>query len=84
MVRRSSSQLQLGRYASPGMRGIVIAGAAAALTGCEDPEPAVGEVAAYSSTAQCIVDDLVPNERCTEAEAQARAEHEESAPRYAS
>lgn len=41
MSKRSSARMRIGRYAKPTLQGVLIAGMAASLAGCEEPEPAV-------------------------------------------
>jgi uncharacterized protein YgiB involved in biofilm formation len=83
MQRRSSPRLLLGAYAAPALRGALLAGAAAALPGCADADPPVGDAGAYRSAQACIADGWLTAAQCQEAEAAARAEHEGLAPRYA-
>jgi uncharacterized protein YgiB involved in biofilm formation len=64
------------------LRGLVIASAAATLSGCDEPDPNAGQIAAYATADQCAADGLVTNADCREADREARAEHAALAPRY--
>lgn len=83
-ARRSSLSIRLGRYASPAMRGILLASTAGVIAACDGEDDRRGVFpAAFLSAEDCTKSGAFTEAECLQYASRARTEHLQSAPRFA-